>query len=86
MFSIFGPLRKVMSTSDVARPLAQKLFRGLLVLYTAPFSRGDNVVIDKYQGIVQHMDLWYLRLKSHKKYVFLPTSFVYDRVVEVFES
>ncbi|KAI4291605.1 hypothetical protein PAPHI01_0879 [Pancytospora philotis] len=77
--------RNVIGNPEVSRPLSQKVYRSLLMLYTAPFGRGNKITIDRYTGVVQQMDLWYLKLKSQNKCVFIPTSFIYDKTIEVYE-
>lgn len=84
MFKFLSPFRRgAFSNTDVAKSLYQKLYKSLLVLYTVPFNKGDRVFIDKYNGIVQKIDLWYIRLKSQNKFVFVPTSFIYDQPIEI---
>lgn len=75
----------VANNTEVTKPLTQKIYKSFLVLYTAPFARGSKIAVEKYQGVVQGMDLWYLKLKAQNRCIFIPTSYVYDKTVEVFE-
>ena len=86
MFSLFHPLmNKIIAKADISKPLAQKISRSLFVLCTAPFSRGSKVSIDKYDGVVQKYDIWYVKLKNKNRTIFLPTSFIYDKIIEVYD-
>lgn len=86
MFGFLSPFKQgIISNTEVTKPLSQKIYKSFLMLYSAPFSRGDKIAIDKYEGIVQRMDLWYLKIKSKNRCVFIPTSFIYDKTVEVFD-
>ncbi len=84
MLNFFNPFRlKILTNTEISKPLYTKLYKSLLALYTVPFSKGDRVSIDKYSGVVQRIDIWYLKLKSQNRYVFIPTSFIYDQTIEV---
>lgn len=86
MFGLLRPFKLgIVKNPEVTKPLTQKIFRSLLVLYSAPFSRGDRVAIDRYTGVVQGMGLWYLKVRGAGRVVYIPTSFIYDKTIEVFE-
>lgn len=86
MLWFLSPLKAgVIGNPEVTRPLTQKIYRSLIMLYTSPFGRGDKILVDRYQGVVQGMGMWYLRLKSSNKTVFIPTSFIYDKPIELFD-
>lgn len=70
------------TNSEITKPLMQKIYKSFLVLYTAPIFTGKKVSVDKYSGVVQDINLWYVRLKSNNKAIFIPTSFIYDKVIE----
>ncbi|KAI5168672.1 hypothetical protein PAEPH01_0318 [Pancytospora epiphaga] len=86
MFRFFSPFKRgILSNSEVTRPLSQKIYRSFIMLYTAPFTKGDKITIERYTGVVQRMDIWYLKLKSINKCVYIPTSHIYDKSIEVYE-
>lgn len=86
MFSFFKPFRYgIVKNPEVTKPLTQKVFRSLVVLCSAPFARGDKITVDRYTGVVQRMDLWYLKIRRTGRVVYIPTSFIYDKTIEVFE-
>lgn len=86
MFSLFSPFTKqIFTKSDISKPLTQKVCKSLFVMYTAPFSKGSKVSIDRFDGVVQSVNLWYVKLKSKGKSVFMPTSFIYDKIIEVYD-
>lgn len=86
MLSFFTPLKRgILNNAEVTRPLSQKIYRSFIMLYTAPFSRGDKITVERYTGVVQRMDVWYLKLKSPNKCVYIPTSHIYDKTIEVYE-
>lgn len=81
---LLNPFRQSsLTASEVARPLVQKIYKSFIVLYTSPLCPGRRVTIDKYAGCVGSVNLWYVKLVSKHRSVYIPTSFVYDRVVEV---
>lgn len=71
------------SNTEVAKPLVQKIYKSFIVLYTSPISKGMKVGIDKYGGMVQNIDLWYCKLSSKGEFIYIPTSFIYDKVIRV---
>lgn len=86
MFKLLNLFRRsVTNNQELTRPLSQKIYRSLLMLYTAPFRNGNKVSIDRYSGVVQRMDLWYVKLRSTGKCIFIPTSFIYDKTIEIIE-
>jgi len=86
MFGLVNPFGKsILSNPEITKPITQKIYRSILVFYTSPLSRGKKVSIDKYQGIVQNIDLWYVKLKSQNKAIYIPTSFIYDQAIEIFD-
>ena len=83
LFNFLNPFKQNnLTNSEITKPLMQKIYKSVLVLYTAPVYTGRKVVIDKYSGIVQDMNLWYVKLKSQNRIIFIPTSYVYDKVIE----
>jgi hypothetical protein len=82
-FKLLNPFKQNnLTNTEITKPLMQKIYKSVLVLYTAPVYCGRKVVIDKYSGIVQDMNLWYVKLKSKNRSIFIPTSFIYDKVIE----
>lgn len=63
----------------------QKIYKSFIVLCTAPLSIGRKVSVDRYEGVVQNMGLWYVKLRSRSRQVYIPTSFIYDKIIEVDE-
>lgn len=105
MFNFLGPLKygfirntisntvsnTVTNNAEVTKPLSQKIFKSIFTLYTAPFGRGDNISIEKYSGIVQYMNMWYVKISTttnskYKKSIYIPTSYIYDKTIEVYEK
>lgn len=86
LLGFFNPLRTSnLANSEITKPLMQKIYKSFIVLYTAPLSIGRKVSVDRYEGVVQNMSLWYVKLKSRSRHIYIPTSFIYDKVVEVDE-
>lgn len=65
--------------------LSDNLYKGAMALATCPFGVGDRIKIDKYDGVVKNISFWYVMLERGKGYVFIPTSHVYNTVVEMFK-
>ncbi|KAI5151391.1 hypothetical protein ENBRE01_2107 [Enteropsectra breve] len=80
---LFG--KKVLGNSDISRPLTQKLYKSMIVLCTSPLKAGTQTSIDKYSGIVKSTSLWYCQLRSKNKRIYIPTSFIYDKIIEIHE-
>lgn len=62
--------------------LIDNIYRGVVALAVRPFDVGDKIKVDKYDGVVKSVSLWYLTLERGKGYVFIPTSHVYNTVIE----
>ena len=77
--------KNTMVNSEISKPLTQKIYKSFIVLYTASFSIGKKIFVEKYQGIVQNLNLWYLKLKTKNSTVYMPTSFIYDKIIEIYE-
>ncbi|CAD27019.1 hypothetical protein [Encephalitozoon cuniculi GB-M1] len=69
----------------VPKVLTDNLYKGAVALATRPFDVGDRVKVDKYDGVVKDVSLWYVMLERGKGYVFIPTSHIYNAVVELFK-
>lgn len=83
-FHFLNPFKQNnVSSSEITRPLMQKIYKSFIVLYTAPISKGMKVDIDKYGGMVHSIDIWYCKLSSKNEYVYIPTSFIYDKVIKI---
>lgn len=83
LLGLLNPFRQNnLTNSEITKPLMQKIYKSFIVLYTAPIVKGKKLAIDKYGGVVQSIDLWYLKLKSQHKTIYIPTSFIYDKIVE----
>ncbi|AFM98942.1 hypothetical protein KMI_11g17290 [Encephalitozoon hellem] len=63
--------------------LSDNLYKGAMALATCPFGVGDKIKIDKYDGVVKNISFWYVMLERGKGYVFIPTSHMYNTVVEL---
>lgn len=86
LLGLFSPFKRTnVPNSVITRPLMQKIYKSFIVLCTAPLSIGKKVSVDRYEGVVQNMSLWYVKLKSRCRHVYIPTSFIYDKIIEVDE-
>lgn len=65
------------------KTLIDNFYKGMVALTTRPFDVGDKIRIDKYDGVVKDINFWYLKLDKGKGYVFIPTSHVYNAVIEL---
>lgn len=70
-------------TSEITKPLVQKIYKSFIVLYTSPLYVGRKVTIDKYSGCVANANLWYIKLIDKNRSIYIPTSFIYDKIVEI---
>lgn len=83
---LFNPFKQNnLASSEITKPLVQKIYKSFIVLYTAPLSVGRKISVDRYEGVVQNMNLWYVKLRSRSRHIYIPTSFIYDKIVEVDE-
>lgn len=75
----------LLKPSALAPPtsLIDNLYKGTVALSTKPFTIGSTIKIDKYDGVVRNMNIWYLTLERSKGYVYIPSSHVYNSVIEV---
>lgn len=65
--------------------LTDNFYKGAMAFATCPFGVGDKIKIDKYDGTVRDVNFWYVTLERGKGYAFIPTSHVYNAVVELFK-
>ena len=57
---------------------------GILLLLEEPFRIGDEVIIDEYQGIVEHIDIRTTQIRTYEgEKVLLPNSSVFTNAVKV---
>ena len=83
LLKFFNPFRQNnLTTSEITKPLMQKIYKSILVLYTSPIQIGKKITVDKYAGVVRYINLWYVKLQTNKRSIFIPTSFIYDKVIE----
>lgn len=81
---LFNPFKQHNLTStEITKPLMQKIYKSLIVLYTSPITTNQNITIDRYAGTVKSVNLWYVTLVSKQKRIYIPTSFIYDKIIEV---
>jgi len=71
-----------LTNSEITKPLMQKIYKSALVLYTSPLQVGKKIAVDRYAGVVQNINLWYIKLQSNRRSIFIPTSFIYDKIIE----
>ena len=66
------------------KDILQNWFAGLLILLRQPFRRGDQIVVDKYEGTVEHIEARATLIKTYDgRRVVIPNSDVYTRSVTV---
>jgi len=75
--------RQNLANTEITKPLMQKIYKSLIVLYTSPISLNQTVAVDRYSGKVKSINLWYTTLVSKHKRIYIPTSFIYDKIIEV---
>lgn len=85
IWKLFKPFKQsnTLANSEVAKPLLQKFYKSIIVLYTSPICRGDKIVIDRYNGMVQDINVWYCKLVSKNEITYIPTSFIYDKTITI---
>ncbi len=71
-----------LANSEITKPLMQKIYKSILVLYTSPIQTGKKIAVDRYSGVVKDINLWYVKLQTSKRSIFIPTSFIYDKIIE----
>lgn len=73
------------TSTEVTKPLISKFFKSFVVFYTSPLEMGSKVAVDRHSGIIRNMNIWYVELKAKGRRTFIPTSFFYDKVIEIFD-
>jgi hypothetical protein len=73
------------STLVLPKTVVDNFYKSLVALSTRPFEVGNRIKIDRYDGVVKDVNFWYLTLEKSRGYVFIPTSHVYDSVIELYE-
>ena len=66
------------------KDILQNWFAGLLILLRQPFRRGDQIVVDGYEGTVEHIQARATAIKTYDgRRVVIPNSDVYTKIVTV---
>ena len=66
------------------KDILQNWFAGLLILIRQPFRRGDQIVVDGYEGTVEHIQARATSIKTYDgRRVVIPNSDVYTKIVTV---
>ncbi len=66
------------------KDILQNWFAGLLILLRQPFRRGDQIVVDGYEGTVEHIQARATAIKTYDgRRVVIPNSDVYTKIVIV---
>jgi small conductance mechanosensitive channel len=66
------------------KDILQNWFAGFLILVRQPFRRGDQIVVEKYEGTVEHIEARATLIKTYDgRRVVIPNSDVYTRSVIV---
>jgi small-conductance mechanosensitive channel len=66
------------------KDILQNWFAGLLILIRQPFRRGDQIVVDGYEGTVEHIQARATAIKTYDgRRVVIPNSDVYTKIVTV---
>jgi hypothetical protein len=73
------------STLVLPKTIVDNFYKSIVALSTRPFEVGNRIKIDRYEGVVRNVSFWYLTLEKSRGYVFIPTSHVYDSVIELYE-
>lgn len=84
LFSLTGALVPAMFSSDnkeISKSIRDKLYKSVVVLTTRPFSIGSLISIEGYSGKVENINLMYVKLRSYKRSIYIPTSFIYDKII-----
>lgn len=74
------------SNTDLTKVLKEKVFRSAFVYTTRPFALGNKITIEgqgnqTYSGTVTDINLLYVRLHDYKREIYIPTSFIYDKII-----
>ena len=87
-----GHIITTLGVSSVAIGFAfQDIFKnflsGIILLIEEPFRIGDEVIIDGYQGVVQHINIRTTQIRTYNgEKVLLPNSTVFTDAVKVFTA
>ena len=66
------------------KDILQNWFAGLLILIRQPFRRGDQIIVDGYEGTVEHIQARATSIKTYDgRRVVIPNSDVYTKIVTV---
>ena len=86
MFLNFLKIMLRSNNTDVSKTLKDKLYKSAFVYMTRPFSVGSKISIENtngqaYSGNVQDVGILYVKLRDYKRTVYVPTSFIYDKII-----
>ncbi|MBV7257065.1 mechanosensitive ion channel family protein [Pacificimonas sp. WHA3] len=66
------------------KDILQNLFAGLLILIRRPYARGDQIVVDNFEGTVEHIESRATMLRTYDgRRVIIPNSDIYTKAVVV---
>ncbi|OQS53733.1 hypothetical protein EHP00_753 [Ecytonucleospora hepatopenaei] len=73
------------NNADLTKVLKDKMYKSAFVYITKPFAVGSKITIEgnssSYSGTVEDVNLFYVKLREYRKETFVPTSFIYDKVI-----
>lgn len=82
--AIFIPAMFVMPYFQ--RDILFSFFKTVYVLSFSPFRIGDKIRVNNKEGVVENIDMQFVVLKNKKCKIFIPTSTVYNSVLEIVED
>ena len=59
------------------------LISGILVLIYRPFNINDAIIVDKYEGIVENINLRYTEIKQDNKKILIPNAFLFSKPITI---
>ncbi|TBU11206.1 putative mechanosensitive ion channel protein [Hamiltosporidium tvaerminnensis] len=84
--SIISP-RSMFTNDFFKKEFFANFFKSLYIFAFKPFGINDIVKVHGYEGKVDCLDWFYLRiLKKDKSCVYIPTSSLYNSVIEIYQK
>lgn len=66
------------------KDILQNLLAGLLILFRRPYARGDQIVVDDFEGTVEHIESRATLIRTYdNERVIIPNSDIYTKAVTV---
>ena len=65
------------------KDILANLISGILILLYEPFKINDQIIVDKYEGVVVDINLRYTMIKQDDADILVPNSFLFSKPIKV---